>query len=210
MIDSTEQKQLHQALTSLENNDGIIVVPTDTTYGVICRLDRKDAIARIYREKGRDSNKPLIILGHDADSLENWAAAKHEQLRLLSKKFWPGALTIVVPAANTVPKEILAGLQTVGLRVPDHDQCRALLEQLPDKSAASTSANLSGSGIPKDLADVQATLHGKVNFIMDSGSAPQATESTIVDISGDKPVILRRGAINPEDIFAVLGVKVDR
>ena len=206
MTNSEEQRQITEALRALEKSNGIVVVPTDTTYGVICRLDRKDAIARIYQEKGRDRNKPLIILGADIKSLTKWCGGKCDKLKLLGLKFWSGALTIVVPAASCVPRDILAGYETVGLRVPDHKGLRLLLEQLPDKSAASTSANLSGNGITKTLSEVQAALGGKVDFIMDNcGIAPQGTESTIVDISGDTPVILRSGAIAPAEILAAWG-----
>lgn len=195
------------AVECLSRDNGVIVVPTDTTYGVICRLDRLNGVERIYELKGRDRSKPLIILASDTKSILPFIEDSQDIVRLLGEKFWPGALTIVAKASTRVPKEIMSGGSTVGVRVPQHGALLALLALLPDGAVASTSANLSGAPTPKVMDEVIASLSDKVDYLMpDCGQAPAGTESTIVDVSGTGPRILRAGALPAASILSALSL----
>lgn len=192
------------AVDCLSRQNGVIVVPTDTTYGVICRLDRLAAIERIYELKGRDRSKPLIILASDTKSILPFIDGAKDIVTKLGDKFWPGALTIVAKASPKVPREILSGGTTVGVRVPAHRALRALLDLVPDGAVASTSANLSGGPTPKVMAEVIASLTDKVDyFFPDCDESPAGNESTIVDVSGE-PRVLRLGALAAESVLSVL------
>lgn len=194
------------AIECLSRNNGVIVVPTDTTYGVVCRLDRLEAVERIYDLKGRDRSKPLIILASDTKSILPFVEGRHELVSVLGEKFWPGALTIVARASSLVPKEILSGGTTVGVRVPNHAALRALLALLPNGAVASTSANLSGGQTPKVMDEVIESLADKVDyFFPDCGESPAGTESTIVDVSGDVPRVLRVGALPTDVVLRACG-----
>ncbi len=189
----------------------MIVIPTDTTYGVVCRLDYPEAIDRIYELKGRDRSKPLIILGSDPAALLRWATGDLRLAVELAERFWPGPLTLVVRATETVPGSILAGGQTVGLRMPKHDATLKLLARTKDGSVASTSANLSGAGAPKTLSEVEASLADKVDYILsDCGQAPAGNESTIIDVSSSEPKLLRVGSLSEETLMAAVNELVSR
>jgi L-threonylcarbamoyladenylate synthase len=194
---------LQNARAYLVKPGGVIVVPTDTTYGVICQLNDDAAIDRIYDIKGRDRSKPLIILGSETSSLLQWIAAGHRIVETLADKFWPGALTIVAQASPAVPRSILSGGETVGIRIPSHEATLHLLSSLPSKSVASTSANPSGAGIPRDFAEVTTLMTSHVDYIVpDCNTPPAGTESTIIDITSTPPRILRSGALSAATILA--------
>lgn len=195
------------AVECLSRDNGVIVVPTDTTYGVVCRLDRLNGVERIYELKGRDRSKPLIILASDTKSILPFIEGAQDIVRILGERFWPGALTIVAKASARVPKEIMSGGTTVGVRVPKHGALRALLALLPDGAVASTSANLSGAPTPKVINEVIASLSDKVDYLMpDCDEPPAGTESTIVDVSGLEPRILRAGALPAASILSALSL----
>ncbi|MBX9772395.1 MAG: threonylcarbamoyl-AMP synthase [Candidatus Obscuribacterales bacterium] len=194
------------AVECLSRGNGVIVVPTDTTYGLVCRLDRLEAVERIYELKGRDRSKPLIILASNTESILPFIEGAEDIVAKLGERFWPGALTIVARASAKVPPEILSGGITVGVRVPAHKALRALLSLLPEGVVASTSANLSGAPTPKVMDEVVASLADKVDYLMpDCDESPAGTESTIVDVSGDKPRVLRAGALAVDSVLKVLG-----
>ena len=194
------------AVECLSRGNGVIVVPTDTTYGLVCRLDRLEAVERIYELKGRDRSKPLIILASNTESILPFIEGAEDIVAKLGERFWPGALTIVARASAKVPPEILSGGTTVGVRVPAHKALRALLSLLPEGVVASTSANLSGAPTPKVMDEVVASLADKVDYLMpDCDESPAGTESTIVDVSGDKPRVLRAGALAVDSVLKVLG-----
>lgn len=191
--------QIDSAVAALQRPAGVVVVPTDTTYGLICRLNDSAAVDRIYEMKGRDRSKPLIILGAQTSDLLPWMDGDPRLAMLLANKFWPGPLTIVARASSAVPRGILSGGTTVGLRLPDHQSVRQVLDRLPDGSAASTSANLSGAGSPTKLDEVFNSVGNLVDYVMsDCDKKPAGTESTIIDISKNPPVVLRAGALSPQ------------
>jgi L-threonylcarbamoyladenylate synthase len=199
------ESNIQQAYAALVKPQGVIVVPTDTTYGVICRLDDDAAIDRIYEIKGRDRSKPLIILSADVASALQWIDADDTTVHKLAAKFWPGPLTIVAKANNSVPTGILSGGNTVGIRIPAHSRTCRLISLLPTRSIASTSANPSGAGIPKDFAEVTKLMSALVDYILpDSGEPPAGTESTIINICANPPTVLRSGAVSNDEITQAL------
>lgn len=205
------QGEINQAVHALGRREGVIVVPTDTTYGVVCRLDYPLAIERIYTLKGRDRSKPLIVLGSDPGLLLQSVTGDLRAALALASRFWPGALTIVARAAETVPAGILAGGTTVGLRMPNHRAVLAILSRLPRCSAASTSANLSGAGAASSQEQVIASIGDLVDMVVpDCGQSPAGSESTIVDVSGSEPKILRAGALESELVFSTISEAVRR
>jgi L-threonylcarbamoyladenylate synthase len=204
MTDEIESK-VEQAYAAVVKPGGVVVVPTDTTYGVICRLDDDAAIDRIYEIKGRDRSKPLIILSSDIASALQWIEADDTTVHKLAARFWPGPLTIVAKAKAGVPRSILSGGDTVGIRIPAHSATCRLISLLPNRSIASTSANPSGAGIPKDLAEVTKLMSALVDFILpDCGEPPAGTESTIINLVVDPPTVLRSGAVSNDEISQAL------
>ena len=185
---------------------GTVAVPTETVYGLAARADRDDAVAAIYRAKGRPDFNPLIVhvadLAH-AERLAQMDAAAH----VLAKRFWPGPLTLVLPRRDNagLSAAVSAGLPTVALRCPAHRAMRALIAAtgLP---LAAPSANRSGAVSPTSAAHVAASLGDRVDLILDGGACAQGLESTIVAIrAGGGWTVLRPGPITRDDIAALLG-----
>ncbi len=128
-------------------NDELIILPTDTVYGLLCRYDSEKAVKRIYSTKKRDKKKPLILLGYNWKALKRFVDLRKVSIEVRDKiplKKWPGAFTLILPASKKVPSFLNKGYKTVGLRIPDNKFLLDLLKQCPGKVLASTSANLSG------------------------------------------------------------------
>ena len=185
---------------------GLVAVPTETVYGLAARADRDDAVAAIYRAKGRPSFNPLIV--HVADFAAAQALAEtDERSEALADKLWPGALTMVLPlrADSGLASAVTAGLSTVALRCPAHPLMRALLERCGFPLAA-PSANRSGAISPTEPAHVAASLGAAVPLILDGGVCAAGLESTIVALRADGSwQILRPGPIERERIVSILG-----
>jgi L-threonylcarbamoyladenylate synthase len=183
-----------------------VAVPTETVYGLAARADSADAVAAIYRAKGRPSFNPLIV--HVAGVKQAEAiAAFDERARLLAAQFWPGALTMVLPlkAGARVAPAVTAGLSTIALRCPAHPAMRALLAEtgLP---LAAPSANRSGGVSPTTAQHVAASLAGRIPLVLDGGACAAGLESTIVALRPDGSwQLLRQGPIEQARISALLG-----
>ncbi len=185
---------------------GLVAVPTETVYGLAARADRDDAVAAIYRAKGRPSFNPLIVHVVDFEAAQVLAETD-ERADALAAKLWPGALTMVLPVrpgAGLAPA-VTAGLATVALRCPAHPLMRALLERC-DFPLAAPSANRSGAISPTEPAHVAASLGSAVPLILNGGVCSAGLESTIVALRADGGwQILRPGPIERERIVAILG-----
>jgi len=189
-----------QALTraaELLVRGGVIAFPTDTVYGLACDLFNPQAIARVYAIKGRPAHLPLIAMIADADQWELVAAALPGAARTLIQRWWPGPLTLILPARADVPPEALNRGVTIGVRIPNHPVARALLRQA-GRPLATTSANLSGQQSPQTARAVAEQLHNTVDLILDDGPSPFGSASTIVDCTTDPLTILRDGPITRE------------
>lgn len=181
---------------------GVIAYPTDTVYGLGAHAFHKAAVERIYRIKGRPITQPLSVLIAGIGDVESLVEDFSPLARALAERFWPGGLTIVLRRRPSVPSWITSGQATIGLRVPDHPLALELIRGL-GAPLIGTSANLSGRPSCATAGEVQEELAGAVDFILDGGRCPGGIESTVVDATAVRPVILREGAIASGDILAV-------
>jgi L-threonylcarbamoyladenylate synthase len=187
----------------------VIAFPTDTVYGVGASGFNERAIEQLYVVKARERGKAIPYLLADAKDLQSVAREIPNAARLLAAKFWPGALTLVVPASARVPKILIAGGDSVAVRVPNHSTTRALIDSLRVPLAA-TSANISGGRDPSNAQEALAQLDGRIPMILDGGATRANIPSTVIDVTVTPPKVLRVGAISVEEIQKVLGVKIDK
>jgi L-threonylcarbamoyladenylate synthase len=159
-------------------------------------------VRRVFAIKGREQGRPLPLFVSGVEMAAR-VAELNDAARRLATKFWPGQLTIVVSKRKDYDSEALAGSQTVGLRVPDNAVARAVVEAL-DGPVTGTSANLSGGPNPVSAAEVRRHLGQRIDLIIDAGPCDHGVASTIVDCTGEQPVILRQGAIAADRIMAAL------
>ena len=188
---------------------GLVAFPTETVYGLGADALDPRAVRRIFRAKGRPPRNPLIVHVASVRQAESLAAALPPAARRLMRRFWPGPLTIVLPKSDRVPSVVTAGLRTVALRMPAHPAARALL-RAAGVPVAAPSANRSGRPSPTTAAHVVADLGPRVDAVLDGGPARVGLESTVVDLSGPEPRVLRPGAVTPAQIARVLGRRVGR
>lgn len=185
---------------------GLVAMPTETVYGLAARADRPEAVAGIYRAKGRPDFNPLIV--HVLGVAEAEALAQFDgRARRLAETLWPGPLTLVLPRRNDAPlaEAVAAGLPTIAVRSPAHPAMRAVLRAagLP---LAAPSANRSGGVSPTSAAHVAASLGGNIDLVLDGGDCAQGIESTILALrEGSGWQILRPGPITEDRISAILG-----
>lgn len=189
---------------------GLVAVPTETVYGLAARADSSEAVADIYRAKGRPDFNPLIVHVPEIAGAEALARLD-DRAKALAEAFWPGPLTLVLPRRDDAPlaTAVTAGLPTVALRSPAHPAMRAVLEAtgLP---LAAPSANRSGAISPTSAAHVAASLGERIDLILDGGVCTQGIESTILALrEGGGWQVLRPGPITEAEISAVLGVHSD-
>ena len=178
---------------------GLCVFPTETVYGIGADATDSRAAEKIYRAKGRPSDNPLIVHIADISELEPLAAEIPESARLLAEKWWPGPMTLIFKKKAAVPDETTGGLDTVAVRMPSHPVAAALIR-----------ANRSGRPSPTCAAHVIEDLDGRVDMIIDGGDCGIGLESTIIDVTGSEPVLLRPGRVTIEEIRALAGCgKID-
>ena len=182
---------------------GLVAVPTETVYGLAGNALDAVAVEKIYEVKGRPPVKPLSLMVPSPAAMESYAEVVPEEAKKLAEKFWPGPLTIVLPARDKIPPIVLAGGKTVGLRCPDHALTLAAL-QASGVPFAAPSANLSGAASPKTAQDVLSVFDGEIDAVIDGGECTLGLESTILDMSSLPYRILRRGALPEEEIADVL------
>jgi L-threonylcarbamoyladenylate synthase len=178
----------------------LVAFPTDTVYGVGAIAWDREAVGKLYVAKLRALEKAIPILLADPSDLDQVAREVSPAARRLAERFWPGPLTIVVPKAAQVPDEVTAGGASLAVRVPDHPLARAVIRAAGAPLAA-TSANLSGGPSPVTAEEVAAQLAGRIAMILDGGRCPGGVASTVVDLTGPSPLILRPGPISLEEIL---------
>lgn len=183
---------------------GLVAFPTETVYGLGANAFDPDAVAKIFRAKGRPTDNPLIVHLAGADELEVAAVDVPDQARKLGAAFWPGPLTLVLPASPRVPRMTSGGLDTVAVRVPSHPVAVALIRASRTPIAA-PSANRSGRPSPTQARHVLDDLDGRIELILDGGPCAVGVESTVLDLTGERPVILRPGGLSRSSIEAVIG-----
>lgn len=181
-----------------------VAIPTETVYGLAADGLNSQAVIRIFQAKGRPADNPLIL--HIADLKEWEPLVTHipDNAKKLAAAYWPGPLTIILPASDIVPKEVTAGLSTVAVRFPAHPVARAVI-QAAGRPLAAPSANRSGAPSPTNAKRVLEDMDGRIAGILDGGDCQVGVESTVVDLSGDTPRLLRPGGVTPEQLVTVLG-----
>lgn len=182
---------------------GVVALPTDTVYGIAVALDTPGGIERLFEVKRRPPDKAIALLLDDVDQAASLAVVPRAA-RVLAAAHWPGGMTLVLRQRADVPfpSVLTSGSATIGLRVPAHDAPRTLARGVGP--LPTTSANVSGLPEAPDAASVQAQLGDRIELILDGGPSRSAVASTVVDVSDDRPCILRAGAIDPVAIAAVL------
>lgn len=178
---------------------GLCAFPTETVYGLGADAKNPDAVARIYKAKGRPSDNPLIVHIADKSEIEKLTSGINENARALIDAFMPGPFTIILPKANDIPDIVTAGLPTVAIRFPENETARRLIKAAGTGIAA-PSANISGKPSPTRAKHVIDDMSGKVDAIVNGGDCDFGVESTIVDASGEVPVLLRPGGITYDEI----------
>jgi len=186
----------------LFRNGDIVAFPTDTVYGIGTDPFQASGIIKLFEAKGRDSNKAIAVLIGSLEQAPLITDHLTEMAIKLCEVFWPGGLTVIVPKKGNLP-ELISNTDRIGIRIPNHPFTLELLKAFGP--LATTSANLSGKDSPVNAKEVYSQLNSRVPLILDGGTCPGGISSTVVDCSGEEPVILREGPIHKEEIFKVLG-----
>ena len=191
----------------------LVAFPTETVYGLGADASNSEAVARIYSVKGRPNNHPLIVHIASMERMGDWASEVPEYAIALAREFWPGPMTLVLKRSELVGDFVTGGQDTVGVRVPNHVVALALLEAFEKaggKGVAAPSANRFGHVSPTTAAAVVEELAdylSKDDLVLDGGACAVGVESTIIDCTGDLPVILRPGGITVEMIKVSTGLR---
>lgn len=194
-------ERITEAARRVVSAGGVIIFPTDTVYGIGCDPTSEPAITRIYAAKGRPAHKPLSLhLATIAELLEY--TEDNERAREAAKALLPGPLTIIVRRPPFVSARVTAGSETLGLRVPDDALCRAILEA--SGPLAATSANLSGEP-PYTGGDQGREQLPDADLIVEAGPTPRGVASTVIDLSGERPLLIREGSLPRREVEAVIG-----
>ena len=185
------------------NAGGLVAFPTDTLYGLGADGFSQSAVEGVLRAKGRGSGNPVPLLIDSADSLDKVVATVHPYVAALAKSFWPGPLTLVLPARPEVPDAVTAGTGAVGVRVPDHPVPLALIRGL-GRPITGTSANRSGMPPTRLASEVAANLAGSVELVIPGHCGEDGLPSTVVDCTAATPSITRNGALAAYEVLRVI------
>ncbi len=204
--DHPEEEQLKKPAEILKSG-GLVAFPTETVYGLGANALNEEAAKKIYAAKGRPSDNPLIAHIADFEDLPRLVSEIPEAGKKLMEAFWPGPLTLIFPKSQLVPYGTTGGLDTVAIRMPDDPVANALI-RLAGVPIAAPSANTSGRPSPTTADHVWQDMNEKIEMIVDGGAVGIGVESTIIDVSGEEPMILRPGAITQEMASKVLGQEI--
>jgi L-threonylcarbamoyladenylate synthase len=199
---TTYPRAIDQALRAFRQGR-LVAFPTDTVYGVGALAFLPEAVEEIYRVKGRPLSKAIPLLLDGVDMLDQVAEEIPSEALLLAERFWPGPLTMVLPRRPDVPDAVTAGGPSVAVRVPDHEFALRLIGAAGGVLAA-TSANLSGHPDPVTAEEVLGYLKGRIDLILDGGPCPGGVPSTVVDLTGPSPRIVRAGALPSQELQEVI------
>ena len=197
------QQQVELGVSVLKRG-GLVAFPTDTVYGLGAGANIPQAVARVYQVKKRPPNMALPLLLADVSQISEVAEPVPAIVWLLANKFLPGALTIVLYKSGSVPDIVTAGGRTVAIRIPAHPVPVALARGL-GAPVVGTSANLSGKPSALTADEVHSQFGDKVDLVIDGGRCSGGRESTIIDVTGEVPIVLREGAISVEELKQVCG-----
>lgn len=202
IIKKADEKDALKEAASLLKSGGLVVIPTETVYGLGANALDARAVENIFKAKGRPSDNPLIVHISDISELNNLVKNITNTAKIAMDKFWPGPLTLVMEKSDIIPNIITAGLDTVAIRMPDNMVARQIIK-LAELPIAAPSANSSGKPSPTNVEHVIEDLFSKVDMIIDDGKTIVGVESTVLDVTGNIPMILRPGDVTREDLLEV-------
>jgi len=202
ILDSSNPDNIRICAETIKSG-GVVAIPTETVYGLGANALDESAVARIFTTKGRESDNPLIAHIADVDDVKSLVSEVPDVFEALANKFWPGPLTLVMKKSDIIPDNVTAGLDTVAVRMPSHKVALELIKACGCPIAA-PSANPSGKPSPTKAKHVLHDLNGKIPYILDGGDCRVGVESTVLDISGEGPQILRPGGVTFDELKAVL------
>lgn len=202
LLSSDQPEALRQAADSLRAGE-LVAFPTDTVYGLGALIWNEAGIARMYAAKERPPEKAIPILLSDLSEAQRLVGALPAAMEILTRRFWPGPLTLVVPCGDRVPDFITSGSGTVALRIPSHPVALLLLSLLGQPLAV-TSANRSGSSSPLTAQNVLDQLAGRIDVVVDGGPCPGGVPSTVISLATDPPTLLRAGPIGVSELSQTL------
>ncbi len=201
---SAEDPKTAQIAADIIKNGGLVAIPTETVYGLGANGLDEQTVLRIFEAKGRPQDNPLILHISGPEQIEQFCHNIPQSAYDLAERFWPGPLTMVLPARESVPRRTTAGLDTVAVRCPDCDVTRKII-RLSGVPIAAPSANISGKPSTTTAEHVRHDHDGRIDAIVDGGPCRVGVESTIVDLTERRPRLLRPGGITPEQLLEVLG-----
>jgi L-threonylcarbamoyladenylate synthase len=201
-----EQELIEEASTILARG-GLVAIPTETVYGLASDTYNVDAVKRIFYVKGRPMDNPLIVHIDSVSRLNEVATDIHECVFRVAERVWPGPVTFILRRSPSIPKEVSAGLDTIAVRSPAHRVALSIIECL-DKPIAAPSANLSGRPSPTNAMHVIKDLMCKIDAIVDSGDTFFGVESTVISLLEERPVLLRPGPIEVDELSKILGMDI--
>ena len=203
VLDANEQKNIEHCADVIRNG-GLVAFATETVYGLGANALDEKSVAKIFKIKGRPQDNPLIVHIASIDEVKPLVINIPDIFNLLAGKFWPGPLTLIMQKSDAIPDNVTAGLQTVAIRMPSHPAALSLVKALGSPIAA-PSANPSGRPSPTKASHVQKDIGGRIPYILDGGDCEVGIESTVLDISGIIPKILRPGFVTYEELKNLLG-----
>ena len=193
-----------ETAANIIKSGGLVAIPTETVYGLGANGLSEEAVKKIFEAKGRPQDNPLILHIAGPEQIEEFSHHIPQGAYDLAERFWPGPLTIILPAKDFIPRRTTGGLNTVGLRCPDCDITREII-RLSGVPVAAPSANISGKPSTTTAQHVRHDHEGRIDCIVDGGPCRVGVESTIVDLTERRPRLLRPGGIGPEELLEVLG-----
>ncbi|MGL4905047.1 MAG: L-threonylcarbamoyladenylate synthase [Cetobacterium sp.] len=202
-----EDKIDYENIKKILNEDGIIIYPTDTVYGVGAKIDSLKGLKKIYDAKERAFSSPLIALLSKVEYLETISNVDKKTKQIVDKlanKFWPGALTIILNKKDNVPDIMVSSGQTIGIRIPALKLAQEIIESVGG-ILATTSANISGEKTPKSYEELDSNFKNRADIVIAGGKSMLGIESTILDLTTDTPLIIREGAIKKIEIEEIIG-----
>lgn len=203
-IDLPENIDAIERAAAILRSGGLVAIPTETVYGLAANALNPEAVASIFKAKGRPQDNPLIVHISSLEELPPLVKKVDSRLPALAEAFWPGPLTVIMPKSDAVPSIVSGGLDTVAIRMPSHPVASAIIRAAGVPLAA-PSANASGRPSPTGAGHVLLDLDGKIDAVADSGKCAIGVESTVLSLVGDVPVLLRPGGVTPEQLEKVLG-----
>jgi L-threonylcarbamoyladenylate synthase len=199
-VKNSDMKRCVSALLAGE----AIIFPTDTVYGLGVAIEFVQSLDILYALKGRKSDKPIAWLVESPEALYDYGVSVPEYAHILANRFWPGALTLVLKASKKVPPGFQSATNTIALRMPHHQVALELL-RATGCPLATTSANLSGQDCPQTFEGINPTLKQKVAFALRDDEEISGLSSSVVDCTGERPILLREGSISLVEIQEILG-----